>query len=497
MIAYFQNLRYRLNILLSSSFGKTVLSGYTLFLFTNFAALLLTPYILKYVSKADYGIYLLCIDIISWMALFQFGTSQILSSTAGRLIGQGNYKELNIAYNSTFFFQVLISILIIPLYYVVVSFSTIGESSSEITFVIVVFGFSAGLQIYTQIFSALLIASKKIYLDNLIQLTLNILGYTLILIFVPLYGLVALASINLVVIILIIVRSSLRVKSLFPQLKITRQAFNRASLLNFLKQGIYFSVAAITSIFLSKFDGFFIGDKFGLETVASFYITIKLFTLVEKLTQTFFNNFRPYISQNFGKGDIKFIALFYSIVTPLILGIALVLSGVVLLINEQFIFLWVGKGFFIGSTFCIAYAFYIIINLATLPSRIILSSTLVKLKMHSLFRVIEGLVRISFVFVFLGHFGIFVLPISSFICAFIFGYVALFFLVYMFFKENSLPPNLSAHLPLLLFLMGYGVLSFMSNNVYVYSVFILISGVSILGYLLVSKRKEVALLLKR
>jgi O-antigen/teichoic acid export membrane protein len=116
---------------------------------------------------------------------------------------------------------------------VVVSFSTSGESSSVITFVIVVFGFSAGLQIYAQIFSALLIASKKIYIDNVIQLTLNILGYILILIFVPLYGLVALASINLFVIILIIVRSSLRVKSLFPQLKITRQAFSKASLLSF------------------------------------------------------------------------------------------------------------------------------------------------------------------------------------------------------------------------------------------------------------------------
>jgi len=483
-------------MLLSSNFGKTVISGYTLFFFTNFAALLLTPYILKYVSKAEYGIYLLCIDIISWMALFQFGTGQVLGSTAGRLIGQGNYKELNVAYNSTFFFQVLISIFIIPIYYGVVSFSASGESSNEITFVIVVFGFSAGLQIYTQIFSTLLIASKKIYLDNLIQLTLNILGYGLILIFVPLFGLVALASINLLVIVLIILRSSLRVKSLFPELKITRQAFDRASLLKFLKQGIYFSVAGITSIFLNKFDGFFIGDKFGLETVASFYITIKLFTLTDKLTQTFFNSFRPYISQHFGKGDIKFIALFYSLGTPLILSVALVFSGVVLLINEQFISLWVGNDFFIGSTFCIAYAFYMIISLASLPFRIILSSTLVKLKMHSLFRVIEGLVRLSFVFVFLGYFGILVLPISSFICAFIFGYLALLFLVHYFFKENNILLNINMHLPLILFLLGFVFLFSMTTNAYVYHVFILISGFSILSYLALVKRNEFTSLLK-
>lgn len=482
--------RFRNNDLL-----RSISTGYVIFFVTNLSALLLTPYILKYVSKSEYGIYLLCIDIISWMALFQFGTSQVLSSTAGSLIGQGNYKELNVAYNSTFFFQVLISILIIPLYYVVVSFSTSGNGSNEITFVIVVFGFSAGLQVYTQIFSALLIASKKIYLDNLIQLTLNILGYALILALVPLYGLVALAVINLLVIILIIGRSSLRVKSLFPELKITTQAFNKASLLKFLKQGIYFSLAGITSIFLSKFDGFFIGDKFDLETVASFYITIKLFTLVDKLTQTLFNNFRPHISQKYGNGDMQFISIFYSTASPLILGVALSFSGMVLLINEQFVTLWVGKGFFLGSKFCALYALYIIINLAALPSRIILSSTLTELKMHSLFRVIEGLTRISFVFLLLDYFEIFVLPISSFISALIFGYLALYFLISTFFRKNNVLLTLSVHLPLILFLLGSLLLFILSVNLYIYSLFILISGLATLSYLFVSSRKEFVLLL--
>lgn len=476
---------------------RSISTGYAAFLITNVVALFLTPYILKYVPSGEYGLYLLCIDILSWMALFQFGTSQVLSSNAGQLIAQGSYEKLNKAYNSAFFFQVLISILVIPIYFIVVYFGSGLQEPSKFIFIISLFSVSAGLQIYKELFSGILIASKKIYLDNLIQITFNILSYALILFLVPSLGVVSLAIVNLLVVILIVARCTYRVKAIFPYLKIRRSEFEKSYLLNFLSQGLFFSIGSIAAILLTKFDGFFLGKHFGLEQVTMFYVTIKLFTLTDKVLQTLFNNFRPYISQNYGKGQYDYIFSFYRIGSQLMLGLALLILGSLLIINEQFVTWWVGHDFFVGREFSSLYVCFVVISLSTLPSRIILSSTLTSLKAHALFRVIEGCVRVLLVFLFFDYWEIAILPLSSMISVFIFGYMALSFLVASFFRKNSLSAGLSIHVPMLLFLAGVISLMLAPVNSYVLPGFMFFFGLALIIYLMSEKKNELLILLRR
>ena len=103
--------------LLKSDLGKSISSGYALFLMNNVVALFLTPYMLQFISKEEYGFYVLCVDFLAWIGFLEFGTSKVLESKAGHLIARSETSKLRTSFNSAFYFQLVIAVLIIPAYY--------------------------------------------------------------------------------------------------------------------------------------------------------------------------------------------------------------------------------------------------------------------------------------------------------------------------------------------------------------------------------------------
>ena len=69
-----------------SDLGKSISSGYLLFFINNIVALFLTPYMLQFISKEEYGLYILCVDFLAWVSFLEFGTNKVVESKAGHLI---------------------------------------------------------------------------------------------------------------------------------------------------------------------------------------------------------------------------------------------------------------------------------------------------------------------------------------------------------------------------------------------------------------------------
>jgi O-antigen/teichoic acid export membrane protein len=439
---------------LKSDLGKSISSGYLLFIVNNVVALFLTPYMLQFITKEEYGFYILCVDFLAWVGFLEFGTNKVIESKAAYLIAHSNYDGLNKTFNSSFFFQILVGLLIIPFYFFLITFGINKVNLSHLNIIIVIFAVSACLSVFRNLFSSVIIASKKVYLDNRIQLIINILNYIFIILLVPYVGVLGLAIINLFAIFLMLIRSNFRVKKLYPSFKIDRSFFDRIELKSLISNGIYFSVGSLATIILMKLDSFIIGREFGLEEVASFYITIKLYTLAQKIFQLFFNNFRPHIAHFYGKNEFSKIKQFYEVISPLILGVCTLLIALIMLFNHLFVKIWVGDSFFISHEFNILYGFYILLDLMTIPSRIILTASLYDLKNQSFFRILEAIGRIVGITFFIKFIGINILPISSIVGCLIFGNLFFHFQLRKYFvQKNNLKLNQSSILIQIFFTM--------------------------------------------
>ncbi len=475
-----------------SDIGKAISSGYFLFFLNNVVALFLTPYILKFVSKQEYGLYVLCSDFLSWMIFLEFGSSKVMESKGAHLLATDDKNGLSRAFNSALFFQFFMALLIIPIFYFLVITGLKNYDIPHFRLIIIIFSITAGLSVIRSIFSAILIASRKIHIDNKIQVLINVLNYTLILLLIPYIGIGGLALISLLVAALILLRSYKRVFYLFPYLDISFKNFNKKELKSILSQGIYFSIASIATMLITKFDSFFLGKSFGLATVAKFYISIKLITVAEKLFMNLINNLRPYIANFYGKKNITLIYNFYNLAVPLLLALSLLVFSVILIINEKFIKFWVGLDFFIGNKFVVLFGIYTILSIITLPARIVLTSTFYKLKSVTILRICEGVLRLSIILIFMKSTANFLLPLSSVISSFLLGYLSQHLILKSFFKSYSIP--IENKYSYFLFVLLFAVLAdqFLSGLHYTPIILLLFGALLTIHFYLFNRKKMFA-----
>ncbi len=473
------------NKLLKTDLNKSIFSGYALFFLNNIVALFLTPYLLKFVSKQEYGLYILCVDFLAWVSFLEFGTSKVIESKTGHLVAKDDKIGIVKMFNSSLFFQFCIGIIIVPVFYFAVKLGIDNNNIVHLNLIIFLFSISAGLSVMKSLFSALIIASKKIYLDNSIQFFINILNYVLVLLLTPFIGGLGLAFISLIIVILVLIRSRYRVKKLYPFISTSLNFFSIVELKSLFSNGLFFSLGSIATVLISKIDSFVLGKYIGLEMVTSYYISIKLFILVQKFTQILYNNYRPYISSFYGKENFDAIRLFYNTSSWFLYGISTMLIALTMYVNQFFVTLWVGKDFLMDSQFSILFGLYILFDLYTLPSRIILTSSLFRIQNQSFARVFEGLTRILLIFLFIDSMKEISLPFSSLVSVFIFGNIFFYFQVNIFFKEKigvlplkftyiSLPIigaislllfiELSFYIPLLLFFIAIIILFYSIKN---------------------------------
>jgi len=437
----------RFKKIVKSDIGKSISSGYVLFLLNNVVALFLTPYILKFVSKEEYGLYILCIDFLAWVSFLDFGINKVMETKAAHLIANEDFENLNQTINTALIIQVFIGILVIPLYYILVYF---GLGDTHVKYVNIIIGFfslSAGLSIIKNLFSSVIVASRKIHLDNRIQIFVNLLQYILVIVLVPFIDILGLAIINMLIFSLMLFRSGFRVKKLFPTFQPSVKSFDKNILNDVLKNGLFFSLSSIATLLLMKVDTFIIGKEFGLEKVASYYISIKLFMLSLKFIELLINNFRPHVSRMFIKKEFEKMKDFYEFSLLTLICFGTIFITLVIFLNEYFVELWVGKSFFLNPYFNMFFGYYILITLFSLPSRIILVSSLHKIYLLAISRTTEGVFRISLILLFLKSDQIEFLPMTSLLSIFLFGILFFHFRIKTFFESNS-QQKIKTYLPL-------------------------------------------------
>jgi len=415
---------------------KSISTGYLVFLATNIIALILTPYILKYVTKEEFGLYILCVDLFTWIGFLQFGTAKVLGPLVAIERAKKNEKRIVTLFNSSFIFQLLMAILIIPLFYFIADYSASKDNTLQVnkSLLFILFATASGIQVLKQQLSEMLIAAKQMHVDNMLNLVFTILRFLLILLLIPHFGIVTIFGIYLFIAILNFIRAYYRTKKVYPYLKIKFNLFDINEFKTLLSDGVYFSLGSLATILILKFDNFFLSRELGLEFVSKLYISIRLILIGQKVIEILFNNFRPYIASFHGISSSKKINLFFNLSTKLNFVMAIVGVSFILLINKGFIHWWVGEEFYLGDDIVILYAMFYLTYILSQPVRIIMVSTLTKIKNASIARFIEGILRVIIIYTFFTYTGLKILPISSFVLTAIFQYL---YITYLVSKANN------------------------------------------------------------
>jgi O-antigen/teichoic acid export membrane protein len=442
----------KVSSLFSNSFFKGVSSGYLLMLVNNLMSLWLIPYSLKFLSREEFSLYYIATDLMLWLGIVNLGTSSVFVTRVAQVLGGASdtKKEVLALVNTAFFVQCFFALIIFILgisasFFLPLFFET-SQYTSDFQNTFFILSFSVGIALIGQVFTGLLVASKQIHVDNLIQIVLIIprIGLTILLLHLG-FGIIALAFVNLFVSVLGVAIPYIRVRRRLPHLTINLHFFERKRLKDFLGNGVWFSMGGIAGILILNMDRMVIGNFVGLALVSGFIITQKLYDIANKVVSQVVNVSRPYLASLFGRKDMKTLLSTYSALQALTILVSSFFATIIFLINKQFISLWVGESFFAGDDVNLFMALNFCLQAAVLPNRVLLASTFYKIRFHASIRFIEGAVNLSLSILLAQYMGMAGVVLASVITTVIFSNLMLGVLIHGFFRLNNVLVALSAY----------------------------------------------------
>lgn len=417
----------------SKKFIKGVTSGYAYMGFNLLISLWLLPFVLKFLAKPEYGVFAITSDMLSWLYITSLGISPSFSVKGGQLIGKKDYTELTYVASTAFFAQLCCSSLIIILA-IVASLNpgiVLGKSvdMDHIGLVILLLTLDYAIIFIMQPLNVLLIANKQVHIDNYLKFGSLFIRTSLTVIFLLCgFKLLALALSSLIATGIIACITWYRVYKTFPEVRIKLSNFRLNRLSFLLNQGFWLTIGGLSGLFIFRMDTFMISRFINLETVTSFVITAKLYSIAETFLQQLFNTSKPYFVQIYGRQDMPLLRSMYNVSFTVSFMLAFIVGLFIFLINKWFISVWIGPSFFLGDDINVLFCISFIVQAAGLPSRIMLSSTFYKSNLHAMSRLVEGLLKLSICLVFIPIFGINIITISSIITAILFSNIYLNFL---------------------------------------------------------------------
>lgn len=414
--------------IINHRFLKGIISGYSAIFLNIVVSLILIPLTLNYITKPEYGVFVIIGDLLTWFVTANLGITTVFNAKGSHLIGSKNYLKLNKVFNTTLFSQIISSTLLIFVgFYLCYNPEILFDTSDlveDVKLVILILFCGFFIQYNTQPLNSLLISDKQIHIDNYLKLGLILIQASItIILLMNDFKLLSLAISSFISNVIIAAVTWYRVIKKFPQISISIMHWESYMVKFLLKHGIWFTLGSIAGLLLTRTDSFLIGKFISLSTVTFFAINYKLYQISEKLHAIIFNTLRPYFAQVYGKKDFTVLKYMFNISFFISFLLAFLLGSLVYFFSEIFIFYWVGESFYLGKTINILLCMNFIIQSSILPHRILLATSLYKTRDQNLIRLLDGILKILISLIAIKLFGIKGLIISSIISSYIVSHI--------------------------------------------------------------------------
>ncbi|MDB5255501.1 MAG: hypothetical protein JWM14_196 [Chitinophagaceae bacterium] len=330
----------------------SIVSGGMLFFISILTSLLLTPYILKQLTREEYAFFYLINSLVVWFGILRMGQNggfryQLALSFHRKKFISSLYSTLIVSYT---ILSIVIMIIGLLSYRYVGEWLGAGDFNGEDLwwlYLMLLLNFSiTGI---TFLFSNILSVYNKEFLVNSIRIVLLVLQalFTVMLLNYN-YKLVALGLPLLVTSILLFLTTVFLVIKIPNRPLFSVRLVSLKTLYNSLAIGKWFLLGFLSQLFIKHTDVLLIGKLVDLNTVTAFLLSAKLYFIAMGVLEMALKTLNPHLLK-LHKKDPKQYSQRVIIFVKLFASASCLLGYTIFVVNEKFIAAWVGPGYFLGT----------------------------------------------------------------------------------------------------------------------------------------------------
>lgn len=325
-------------------------------IFSFVYTLILTPIILKYLGKAEYGIWAIFNSVVAYFMLFDLGMTNSVAKYTSEYRAIGQEKKLSSLISSILtiflFISALVVIVTIGLTPFIARIFNISQDligKAQVTFFIM--GLNIALLLIGGVFGNIIYGMQRVDVWKAFSIVNLLVNAALTILFLRLgFGLVGVAiatifgTIVLISLYLIFLRCSKAKLFIHPGLVKTKLIKEvapyslRTFVLGVTCRGCYFTSNIIIGLFL------------GVSAVAPYEVAFKVCFLPTFLFSVISTTFFPHFSRLYALKDINSLRGLYLKLTKISLAIIAPVILFLIFWGRSFINLWVGKENFVGMS---------------------------------------------------------------------------------------------------------------------------------------------------
>ena len=395
----------------TSAFIKGFASTVAQKILTKIIGLIVTPIVLIYLDKTEYGIWVIIGSVLGYMGLMDFGVTGATAAIAAKSNTKEDEHRINIIINNAFALQSIIGILIIIVGFMISFYFpevfNMGNYSKEdawLVFVMAIIGY--GISFPLKSVKGLIRARQMISLVVWLEFVFFILVTVLNLYLLHLgFGLLALPVGALVVRLLSYPVYIHFAKKVYPQLCFEPSIITWVHMKDIFGVSSYWFVGMIAAMVIYSTDTILIGIFMSTAMVTMYALTLRLSEVMREFIYSISFTLMPAIGQIMGNGDIEKAREIYLRSQPVILSLAVVGAVFIYLFNAYFVGFWVGDEYFAGNTLSLIFAGMLFITVAFHSSSLVISADL-KLKGVTITRISEACINIVLSILLVQSYGL-------------------------------------------------------------------------------------------
>jgi O-antigen/teichoic acid export membrane protein len=362
------------DILVNNRFSSNLLSNTLLFILNFFIGILITPFYIRTLGIAAYGVIPLANSITSYLSLVTVPLSSSLPRFLATDLHKNDSRLLNRTFNTGLITGLSIVILLVP---VCVFISIFAPAAFNIPLdlrnsaIVVFFAVSLSFLIISlaSYFYSTLFANNRLDLINIIQASNIVVQTSLIVLFFyyfyPFLGYIGIGYLSGAFIALI--TAIVFWKKFTPQFKFSPSLFSSAKLKELSGMGIWIMFDQIGTLLFLQVDLIAVNKLFGLAAGGEYSLVLLWGNLMKSIAGTLSLSLTPIILTLYARKKFKEMGEFTEISVK-ILGLIMALPiGFICGFSSQILSLWVGPSFVNLSPLIWITVAPLVVNLSVLP----------------------------------------------------------------------------------------------------------------------------------
>lgn len=331
---------------------KNTLSNWVGMVATTIVAILMTPYILKYIGDERYGIYQIVFSVLNYLILLELGMRGSVTRFASKYIHAGEERSLNKVMSTTFVICICVGIIVIVL---CVLFGltaprlfSISESYRAQSLTLFIgLGLSTALSFTSYAFSGILIGHYRYELQN-IYLLITVAGRALFVVLFFSSGWASLTSWALATVlssfiglVYIVAAAYMVQKGLCIKIGLA----NIATVKELWGFGLWNMLMQLSGLLIISANPIIIGIFLGSEAVPYYSIPFMLVTRLQSFVRGMTATLMPYASGTLASGDKVLLRHLLYRGTYMASMLVFPVGGVLLVMCKDLFKVWLPSGY--------------------------------------------------------------------------------------------------------------------------------------------------------